>query len=107
MIVKNSEVNIELQGNGVSRKILVHEGNMMMVEVHFDKGAIGAIHSHFHEQSSFVISGCFEVNIEGKKELINAGDTFYVKSNLLHGVVALEKSVILDVFTPQRDDFLK
>lgn len=107
MIVKNNEINIEVLGNGVSRKILAHEGKMMMVEVHFDKGAIGAIHSHYHEQSSYVLSGSFEVTIEGEKEIIKAGDTFYIKTDLMHGVLALENSVILDVFTPQRDDFLK
>ena len=78
-----------------------------MVEVNFIKGAVGEIHAHVHEQISYIIKGSFQLNIEGKKEIIKAGDTFYIKPNALHGVLALEDSTILDVFTPQREDFLK
>ena len=79
----------------------------MMVEVNFIKGSVGEIHAHTHEQISYIIKGSFEINIDGKREIIKAGDTFYVVPNALHGVLALEDSTILDVFTPQRDDFLK
>jgi len=47
------------------------------------------------------------LSIGEKKEIVKAGDTYYVTPNVLHGVLALEESTILDVFTPQRDDFLK
>lgn len=107
MIVKNDEVKLSDLGKGVSRKILAHVDNLMMVEVNFIKGAVGEIHAHIHEQISYIIKGSFQVNIDGKKEIIKAGDTFYVKPNELHGVLALEDSTILDVFTPQREDFLK
>jgi quercetin dioxygenase-like cupin family protein len=107
MIVRNIDVMLEDLGLGVSRKILAHEGGMMMVEVHFNKGSVGAVHSHMHEQASYILKGSFQIDIEGKKEILKAGDTFYVKPDLLHGVLALEDSVILDVFTPQREDFLK
>lgn len=107
MIVRNIDVEVVDLGLGVSRKVLAHEGDMMMVEVSFKKDAVGAIHSHIHEQASYVLKGSFQVDIEGEKEILKIGDTFYVKPNLLHGVLALEDSVILDVFTPQREDFLK
>jgi len=107
MIVRNDDVKLSDQGKGVSRKILAHVKSMMMVEVNFNKGSVGEIHAHIHEQISYIIKGSFEVNIAGKKEIIKAGDTFYIKSNALHGVLALEDSTILDVFTPQREDFLK
>ena len=107
MIVRNNDVKLSDIGSGVSRKILAHVESMMMVEVNFIKGSVGEIHAHIHEQISYIIKGSFEVNIEGKKEIIKAGDTFYIKPNALHGVLALEDSTILDVFTPQREDFLK
>jgi len=43
---------------------------------------------------------------DGVKQMVEAGDTYYVKPNVLHGVVALEDGVIFDAFTPQREDFL-
>lgn len=107
MIVRNIDVMLDELGLGVSRKILAHEGGMTMVEVSFNKGAEGAIHSHIHEQVSYILKGSFQIDIEGEKEILKTGDTFYVKPNLLHGVLALEDSIILDVFTPQREDFLK
>lgn len=106
MIVKNSDVKLNDLGKGVSRKVLSHVENMMMVEVHFIKDAVGEIHSHAHEQMSYILKGSFEINIEGKREVVKVGDTFYIKPDALHGVVALEDSTILDVFTPQREDFL-
>ena len=107
MIVRNNDIKLNDLGSGVYRKILAHVESLMMVEVNFIKGAVGEIHAHAHEQISYIIKGSFEVNIEGKKEIIKAGDTFYIKPNALHGVLALEDSTILDVFTPQREDFLK
>ena len=107
MIVKNDDVKLEDLGKGVSRKILAHVTNMMIVEVNFIKGAIGELHGHENEQISYIVKGSFQVEIDGKKEIIKSGDTFYIKPNVLHGVLALEDSTILDVFTPQREDFLK
>lgn len=107
MIVKNSSVKRENLGGGVSRKILARGGKLMMVEVCFEKGGIGEVHTHLHEQVSYIIKGAFEFELEGKKEIVRAGDTIYVPSDVLHGVVALEDSIIIDIFTPQREDFLK
>jgi len=107
MIVKNNDVKLDDLGKGVSRKILAHVNNIMMVEVTFAKDAVGEIHSHENEQVSYILKGSFKLNIDGKVEIVKQSDTYYVKPNILHGVVALEESTILDVFTPQREDFLK
>ncbi|MDI3473544.1 MAG: hypothetical protein PWQ20_1801 [Thermotogaceae bacterium] len=107
MIVKNESVKSKVAGEGIERKILARGGNLMLVEVHFKKGAVAAVHSHLHEQVSYIVSGSFEVEIDGKREILKAGDSCYVPSNVPHGVVALEDSVIIDIFTPQREDFLK
>lgn len=107
MIVKGESVkNIDL-GGGVSRRILATGGKMMAVEVAFKKGAVGAVHNHPHEQISYVLKGSFEFQCEGKKETIKAGDSYYTTPNQPHGVVALEDGILLDIFTPQREDFLK
>lgn len=107
MIVKNESVKREPLGSGVSRKILARGGNLMMVEVAFEKGGIGAVHSHPHEQISYIHSGSFEFELDGRKEIVRVGDTVYVPTNVPHGVVALEESIIVDIFSPQREDFLE
>lgn len=55
---------------------------------------------------SYILSGCFEYEVEGQKYILHKGDSYYVAPDLLHGAVALEEGVILDIFTPQRTDFL-
>jgi len=106
MIVKGESVAPIIVGEGVERKIIARGGKMMSVEVSFKKGSIGALHSHPHEQVSYIIKGSFEFELDGKKEVIKAGDSYYIEPDVMHGVVALEDSIILDLFTPQREDFL-
>ena len=64
-------------------------------------------HSHPHEQIGYVVKGSFEITLGDEKTVINAGDTYYVPPDIIHGVVALEDGVLLDIFTPQREDFLR
>lgn len=108
MIFKNQEVTKQVLNEKTSRKILAHDGTLMMVEVTFQKGGIGDPHSHSdHEQISYIVSGSFEVTVGGKKSVVKKGDGFYAGKNVEHGVMALEDgSQILDIFTPQREDFL-
>lgn len=107
MFVKNADVMFEEVGKGVRRKILASQGKLMSVEVYFAKGAIGAPHSHPHEQIGYVVQGSFEATLGDEKTIIQSGDTYYVPPDVVHGVVALEEGILLDIFTPQREDFLR
>jgi quercetin dioxygenase-like cupin family protein len=107
MFVKNADVTLDDLGQGVTRKILAAEGKLMAVEVYFEKGAIGAPHAHPHEQIGYVVKGSFEATLGDETSTIHAGDTYYVPPKLVHGVIALEEGILLDIFTPQREDFLK
>ena len=65
------------------------------------------MHAHEgHEQVSYIVKGSFEVVVGEERKVVTAGDSFYAGINVPHGVVALEDSIILDVFTPLREDFL-
>lgn len=105
MIVKNAEVEALELGEGVSRKILASGGGMMTVQFEFEEGSVGYLHSHPHEQVGYVVKGRFKATLGDETRVIEAGDTYYVPPNLEHGVVALEEGTLLDVFTPQREDF--
>ena len=98
--------NIPLDG-GMERRILAYDDSLMAVEVGFETGAEGAPHTHPHTQISYVLSGSFRYTVEGESVTLNPGDSIAVPSDLVHGTVCLEKGVLLDVFTPKRDDFLK
>ncbi|CAH8242792.1 cupin domain-containing protein [Vibrio sp. SA48] len=107
MFVLNKDIPLEDLGAGISRKILAHSDNMMAVEVHFEKGAIGTMHNHPHEQLTYVLSGEFEFTIGEETKIVKAGDTMYKKPEIMHGCRCLEAGILIDNFTPMRKDFLK
>jgi quercetin dioxygenase-like cupin family protein len=93
-------------GGGNRRKVILQTPELMQVAFRFDKGGIGAPHSHPHVQASYVAEGRFEVTINGVTETIGKGGSFIVPSGLTHSVVALEAGLLVDSFTPRREDFL-
>lgn len=93
-------------GNGAQRQIFGYNNQVMMVKVKFDLGAIGELHHHHHIQLSYVESGVFETTIGAHKKTLKQGDGFYVPNNEIHGVVCLEAGMLIDVFSPHREDFL-
>ena len=92
--------------DGNRRRIVLHTDELMMVEFAFEKGGVGALHSHPHVQASYVADGRFEVTVDGRTDVLSAGDSFIVPSNKVHGVKALEAGRLIDLFTPHRADFL-
>lgn len=108
MFTENKNVPSTDLGGGVTRKILSYSENLMAVELHFVKGAVGAKHSHPHEQIGYIVSGKLVYQEEGceDKELMT-GDTYYVKPDAVHGILVLEDTVLLDIFTPMRKDFVE
>ncbi len=106
LFTTQSSVEWESMAEGVRRKIMSFGDKGMATYVEFQKNAVGALHHHPHIQITFIQSGQFEVQIDGKKQILKAGDFFYVASNLEHGVVALEGGVLVDFFHPMREDFL-
>lgn len=103
---KDSEQEWETVGEGISRKITGYNESIMMVKVAFQKGAIGALHTHPHTQTTYVSKGIFEVNINGEKQVLSLGDCFFAPPEVEHGVVCIETGELVDVFSPQREDFL-
>ena len=90
------------------RKIKAHDGGIMLVEVIFENGGTGEPHKHIHEQASYCLEGEFEFTIGDETKKIGVGDTVYMPSNMIHGCrVLTERGRLLDIFTPQREDFLK
>lgn len=91
---------------GIERKILGYDANIMMIRIGFEKGAVGAVHKHYHSQVSYVVKGEFELQIGSEKKTIKTGDGFYIPSNILHGVICREAGELIDVFSPAREGFL-
>jgi quercetin dioxygenase-like cupin family protein len=104
---KNSEARIDVVDPGmVSRKVLARGGKMMMVEVSFAEGGIGTRHTHPHEQSTYCLEGEFVFTVREDSRILLPGDTVFIPSGVGHDTVAKKRGRLLDVFTPQREDFI-
>lgn len=105
----NKDVKFEVVDENTKRKVLVHDDSMMGVEVHFAKITESVEpHFHVHDQLTYVLKGSFKFIVGDKTEIVKQGDTIFMPSNLPHGCIVLEDdSVLYDVFTPERKDFLK
>ena len=107
MFYIHDEKNEKLLPNGVIRTIKGHIDDLMVCELKWNKGMVGDIHAHPHRQCGYIIKGSFEATLDGKKQILRAGDCFYAEKDQPHGLVCLEDgSLMLDIFTPMREDFL-
>ena len=107
VFIENDNLEWEVVGTGVKRKIMGYDDSLMVVKVQFETGGIGIVHQHYHSQITHIESGVFEVEINGHKKVLKANDAFQIPTNILHGVVCLQSGVLIDVFSPMREDFIK
>lgn len=92
---------------GIERRMVVGEG-LMICRLRFDPHTVTAVHRHPHEQMTLVERGRVRFTIAGEERIAQAGDVLHFPSNLDHGATMLDEEVVLvDVFTPIREDFLK
>ncbi len=96
----------EPAGQGAVRQIAGYNEQIMMVKVKFEKGGVGTPHRHKHTQVTYVAGGKFEFTIGNEKKIVKAGDTLYMEPDVEHGCVCLEAGLLIDCFSPWRDDFL-
>lgn len=101
-----AEHPIEDMGGGIKRQLLGFNQQILMAKVWFDDSAVGYVHTHHHAQVAYIESGEFEIQIDGEKQIMTAGDSFYIEPNVEHGAVCLKAGVLVDVFSPCREDFL-
>ena len=104
--VPHQETLPQSGGPGVTRRILAYTDGLMCVENTFEQGAVGALYSHPHTQITYVVSGAFAFTIGDETRTVRAGDTMLKEDGVVHGCTCLEAGVLLDIFTPMREDFV-
>lgn len=93
-------------GPGVTREVLADHPDLMVVAFRFDAGGEGALHSHPHVQATHVAAGRFAFVVADEEREVGPGDSFVIPSGAVHGCRCLEAGLLIDTFTPRRDDFL-
>jgi quercetin dioxygenase-like cupin family protein len=107
LFIHSSRTTTESAAEGITRQILGYDDHLMLVRVVFTCGAVGVLHHHPHRQVSYIESGSFEVEIDGVRQILKQGDSYFIPPNVAHGAVALEDGALIDVFAPARQDFLQ
>jgi quercetin dioxygenase-like cupin family protein len=107
MIVKAGLEGYHLVLDGVWLKNLSHGEKTHLIEVKFNKGAKIPIHKHPHEQTGYLISGKLKFLSDDIEAVAQPGDSWTFPGETVHGAEALEASIVIEVFSPAREDYLK
>jgi unsaturated pyranuronate lyase len=106
VVVKHQEGKTSEPEAGLKRRVLAYNEKLFLAEHEMVKGWVGTVHSHPHDQIVYVVHGHLKVTCQGKTFEIRTGDTFVVRGGVEHGASALEESLVIDVFTPWREDYI-
>jgi len=107
MIVKAGSEGYHLVLEGVWLKNLSHGDKTHLIEVKFNKGATIPEHKHPHEQTGYLISGKLKFFSGKDAAVAQPGDSWTFLGDSMHGAEALEDSVVIEIFSPAREDYLK
>jgi quercetin dioxygenase-like cupin family protein len=104
----DGEIAVEtLEPGVVTRKVRARGGKIMLVEVSFAPGGVGAEHEHPHDQASYCLAGEFRFTVGSETRTLLPGDTVFIPGGARHGTACVAEGRLLDAFSPQREDFLK
>ena len=107
LITDWDNVPVEKTAEGIERQMIVGQ-NMMMCRFRFAPFVVTAEHTHPHEQMTLVVKGRVKFIISGEEHIMSAGNVLHFPPHNRHGATMLDEEVILiDIFSPIREDFLK
>lgn len=108
-IVVKREDALKRVFKGVSLDSLAVGEKSMVTKMNYVKGNYATTHQHPHEQCGYVISGQYRLIVETEPRIdviLAAGDSYAIPGNTPHSFEVLEGGEVVDVFTPQREDYL-
>lgn len=92
--------------DGIHLTTLVHGDKTLMAKFTLAKGSAIPTHSHPHEQTGIMISGKLRFTVDGEIMDVKPGDSWCLPGKVEHSAEALEDTVVVEVFSPVREDYL-
>ena len=106
MYKRNGEAETIRMGHLISRKTMVYGERTLLAEIRLGKGAELPPHTHPHEQTGYLVSGRVVFAVDGEKWTAEPGDSWCFAGDVEHSAMAEEDSVVIEVFSPVREEFL-
>lgn len=99
-------IPVERPADGIERQMIWGE-HLMVCRLRFAPGVVTPVHSHAHEQITLVERGRVAFEVDGSRRTASAGDVLHFPPHCAHGATMLDEEVVLiDIFSPVREDFL-
>ena len=105
MMYRNADAKLIQALPGIVRRTLIEGKSMMICEFTLEKGAQIPTHAHPQEQVGYLVSGKIRVMVDDKGFELNPGDCYCALPNVPHSVEILERSIVVDTFSPPREDY--
>lgn len=106
MLKKSSKDGYSVILPGIRMKTLVHGDKTLMAEFVLEKGRQLPRHCHPHEQTGYLVKGHIRLAIGSEICAAMPGDSWCIPGEVEHSAEAVEDSVVIEVFSPVREDYL-
>ena len=91
---------------GVHLTKYVHGEQTMLGRFRLEHAAVIPTHQHPHEQTGYMVSGHMQFEIAGERYDTLPGDMWNIPANVPHSATVFEESIVIEVFSPPREDYL-
>ncbi len=103
--VRAAEVDAVEMLPGVWRRTLDYGERLMVVQVTLEEGVVVPVHRHPHEQITYVVEGQLSIEVGGQTHVLGSGDSLLLPGDVEHGATAIERTLVIDTFSPPREDY--
>jgi len=86
---------------GITRRTVANGKTMYQMIATLAAGSHMPEHRHVH-----ILEGKMRLIVDGVPHELSTGDSFYLASDVPHGVETVLPTRVLDTFSPPRDDYL-
>ncbi len=104
-ITKSGSITGFERAPGVTIKTLTDGDRMMLLEVQIAAGAVRAMHRHPHGQTGRLLSGRLRFEIDKETYDLEPGDAWIIPADVPHEATGIEECVVVEVFSPPREDY--
>jgi quercetin dioxygenase-like cupin family protein len=101
-----SDIAAEQINASIARQYITGD-TVTIARFELKRGGVVPRHAHENEQVSLVLSGALLFRIDGREVTIRGGEVMQIPGNVAHEVEVLEDSLVIDVFSPIRQDWIE